>query len=322
MENFIKKRNLGQTELQVTPIGLGLMDFSGDRKAFQAAFPAIPPQQKNAIVKAALKGGINWFDTAELYGFGASEKSLAAALQAAGETDHQVVIATKWLPLLRTAHNIPRNVQTRLRHLNPFPIDLYYIHMPYGLSSPEAEMDAMADLVEAGKIRSVGVSNFQVARMQRAHAALAKRGLHLAANQMEYSLLNRKIEASGVMQAAKDLGVTIVAYTPLASGVLTGKYHQNPELLKQAKSYQRRRFPRLVEQSRPLIDAMRSMAEKYSATLAQIALNWVINFQGETVVTIPGATKVAQAEQNAAAMNFKLSADDLARLDELSRDFR
>jgi aryl-alcohol dehydrogenase-like predicted oxidoreductase len=316
-----QKRKLGRTDVEITPIGLGVMEFSGGKFPFNAAFPPISQNEKNAIVKAALDGGINWFDTAELYGFGQSEQTTAAALKANGVQAGQVVIATKWFPLLRTARNIHRNVRSRLRYLGGYPIDLYMVHQPMGLSSPEAEMDAMASLVQAGKIRSVGVSNFNVERMQRASAALENHGLHLAVNQMEYSLLNRKIESNGVMQAAKDLGVTIIAYTPLASGVLSGKYHQHPELLQHSASFRRRSFPGLIEESRPLIQAMQPMADKYSATIAQIALNWVINFQGEIVVSIPGATKVSQAEQNAGAQNFKLSEEELAQLDELSRAF-
>ncbi len=322
MIKTISRRKLGLTNIEVSPIGLGMMEFSGGKQPFSMVFPTIPQEQKNAIIRAALDGGINWFDTAELYGLGQSEQTLAAALKANRIQAGEVVVATKWFPLLRTANNIPRTVKNRIRYLDGYPIDLYMVHQPFGLSSPEAEMEAMADLVEAGDIRSVGVSNFNVERMRRASAALEKHGLHLAVNQMEYSLLNRKIESNGVMQAAKELGITIIAYTPLASGVLSGKYHQNPELLKQAISYRRRSFPRLVEESRPLIEAMQAMAETYDATIAQIALNWVISFQGETVVAIPGATKVTQAKESAGAMDFTLSIEEMARLDELSRSYR
>jgi aryl-alcohol dehydrogenase-like predicted oxidoreductase len=311
-------RKLGRTNIAVSPIGLGMMEFAGGRWPFNVAFPTIPQEQKNAIVQAALEGGINWFDTAELYGFGESERTTVAALKANAIQPGQAVVATKWLPLFRTARNIPRNVKKRQRFLEGFPIDLFMVHFPFGLSSAEAEMDAMADLVEAGKIRSVGVSNFSAERMRRAHAALEKHGLPLAVNQMEYSLLNRKIERDGVLQAAKELGVTIIAYTPLASGVLSGKYHQDSASLQRSKSYRRFSFPRQVERSRPLIEAMRGMAEKYQASLAQIALNWVIHYQGETIVAIPGATRVQQAEQNAGAMKFKLSEEELNRLAEIS----
>jgi aryl-alcohol dehydrogenase-like predicted oxidoreductase len=266
-----------------------------------------------------MQGGTNWFDTAEIYGLGRSEQTLAQALQANTIQKGEVVVATKWQPMLRTAGNLRKTIDTRLRFLGGYPIDLFYVHMPWGLSGPEAEMDAMADLVEAGKIRAVGVSNFDAGRMQRAHAALEKRGLPLAANQMEYSLLNRKIETNGVLETARKLGVTIVAYTPLAYGLLSGKYHQNPQLVEKKPFMQRRRVQRQVERSRPVVEALMEIAARRGVTPAQAALNWVITSQGEGVVAIPGATSTRQAAENAAAMHFQLAEEELAQLDRLSR---
>ena len=180
-------------------------------------------------------------------------------------------------------------------------------------------MNAMADLVTSGKIRSVGVSNFSPVRMRRAHAALAKRGLPLAVNQVRYSLLHREIETDGTLAAAKELGVTIVAYTPLANGLLSGKYHKDAQLLAHLPALRRGMMARSIERTRPLINAMDVIAAKYNVTVAQVALNWLINFNGDAVVTIPGATKVRQAAENAAAMTFRLSTAELAQLDELSR---
>jgi aryl-alcohol dehydrogenase-like predicted oxidoreductase len=318
----IQTRSLGATGIQVTPIGLGVMEFAGGGGFAGMMFPVMPQADKNAIVQAALDGGVNWFDTAEMYGQGVSERSLAAALHAAGKTNDDVVVATKWLPFFRTAGNIRHSIDDRLRYLDGYRIGLYMIHQPWSFSSPEAEMDAMADLVEAGKIRSVGVSNFNVERMRRAHRRLQARGLPLAVNQMRYSLLDRRIETSGVLAAAKELGVTIIAYTPLALGLLSGKYHQDPALLQRQPALRRMRLRDRIERTRPLIAALEEIAPRYDATPAQVALNWVINFQGETVVTIPAATKVSQARDNAGAMRFRLSADDLARLDELTREYR
>jgi aryl-alcohol dehydrogenase-like predicted oxidoreductase len=318
----ISTRPLGKTGIQVTPIGMGVMEFSGGGGMAGLAFPVMPQEEKNAIIQTALDGGINWFDTAEIYGEGVSERSLASALKAAGKQPGELVIATKWSPILRTARNIPITIKDRLRFLDGFPVDLYYIHQPISFSSPEAEMNAMADLVEAGKIRSVGVSNFNVVRMLRAHAALEKRGLHLATNQVRYSLVDRKIESDGTLEAARELGVTITAYTPLGSGLLSGKYHKNPELLKKKSFVWRGRIQRQLESSRPLVAALEEIGQKYQATPAQVALNWVIWFNGELVVTIPGATKTQHATENAAAMRFRLSDAELSRLDELSRRFR
>lgn len=318
-KHVVEMRKLGKTNIEVTPIGLGVMEMAGGGGLMGFAFPVIPQEEKKAIIKAALDGGINWFDTAELYGSGVSEQSLATGLKAAGKSDEDVVIATKWWPFLRTAKNIPRTIDDRLRFLGGYSIANYMVHQPYSFSSPEAEMNAMADLVEAGKIRSVGVSNFNPAQMRRAHAALAKRGFPLAVNQMEYSLLNRKIENNGVLETSGELGVTIIAYTPIAHGLLSGKYHKDPELVSRLPGWRKMIIGRNIERSRPLIDAMDEIATRHDVTIAQVALNWVINFNGDVVVAIPGATKVRQAEESAGAMKFRLSGDEMARLDELSR---
>ena len=321
-EIIIAKRNLGKTGLRVTPIGLGVMQFSGGAGLFGKAFPILTQEEKTAIVKMALDRGINWFDTAQLYGFGRSEESLSNALKILGVKDEEVIIATKWLPLLRTARNIPRSIEDRLRYLNGYTIDLYMVHQPWSFSSPEAEMDAFADLVEAGKIRTVGVSNFSPERMRRAQDALAKRGLSLAVNQVEYSLIQRKIETDGTLETARDLGISIVAYTPLGYGLLTGIYHQKPELLESKSSFRRSRLERMIEPSRPLVEALIEIAEKHAVTPAQVALNWLVTRHGEIVVTIPGASKVQQVEDNSGAMYFELTVEEADRIDRLSQQFK
>ena len=317
-----QKRRLGGTDLEVSPIGLGVMQFSGGKGMTGILFPDIPQKEKNDIIKAALDGGINWFDTAEMYGRGNSEQGLAKALEAAEKEDEEVIVATKWFPIFRTAGNIGKTISNRIRYLNGYTIDLYMVHQPWGFSSPEAEMNAMADLVEQGKIRTVGVSNFSADQMQRAHKALEKRGLTLAVNQVQYSLLSREIETNGILDSAKELGVTIVCWSPLARGVLAGKYHQNPDLIKEKRFAWRLMLGRKIEGSAQLVKALGEIAENYGATQAQVALNWLVNFHGDIVVAIPGASKVNQAEESAGAMKFKLSDDEMAQLDQLSRDFR
>ena len=314
----IEKRTLGKTNIEITPIGLGMMEFAGGGGLIGSAFPVIGQEEKNAIVKAALDGGVNWFDTAELYGAGVSEASLSTALKAAGKSDNDVVVATKWWPMMRTARNIPKTIDNRLRFLNGYGIGNYMVHQPFSFSSPEAEMDEMAKLVEAGKVRSVGVSNFNPAMMRRAHRQLQKYGLPLAVNQVRYSLLDRAIERNGTLQTARELGVTIIAYTSLESGLLSGKYHKHPELVEKKSFYWRGRLRRNIEKSRALVTALEEIGARYNASAAQAALNWTIHAQGEIVVTIPGATKVSQAEESAGAMKFKLTSDEVARLNELS----
>lgn len=314
----VKRRPLGQTGIEITPIGLGMMEFAGGGGMMGPVFPVIDQQEKTATIKAGLEGGVNWFDTAELYGAGVSEQSLATGLKALGVKDQDVVIATKWWPLFRTARNIPKTIEDRLRFLDGYSIDLYQVHQPFSFSSPEAEMDAMAELVKAGKIRSVGVSNFNAGQMRRAHRQLQKYGLPLASNQVRYSLLDRSIERNGVLSTAKELGITVIAYTPLGSGMLSGKYHKQPELLAKKNRYWRMRLQRTLEKSRGLVSMLEEIAVHYQVTASQVALNWVINAQGDTVVTIPGVTRVGQAQESAGAMKFELTGAEIARLNEAS----
>ena len=182
-------------------------------------------------------------------------------------------------------------------------------------------MDQMADLVEAGIIRAIGVSNFSADKMVAAHEALAERSIPLASNQVQVSLHNRRILSNGVLDAAKDLGTTIIAYSPLGQGLLTGKFHDNSELLKNTPRVRRRLLRRKLKKSQPLIDELKAIAETHSVTPAQIALNWVINFQDDIVVAIPGASKPIHAKQNAEAMEFKLSSEERKTIDDLSIQF-
>jgi len=314
-------RRLGRTEMKISPIGLGVMQFSGTNGVFRFMFDNLAQDEINSIIQTAIDGGVNWFDTAEMYGRGHSERALSRALKAAGMADDDVVVGTKWMPLLRTAGNIRKTIDARLHALDGFSIDLYMVHQPWSFSSPESEMREMADLVEAGKIRAVGVSNFNADQMRRAHAALAKRGLPLAVNQVQYSLLHRDIESNGVLEAAKELGVMIVAWGPLASGLLTGKYHREPGRLGRTPIGRRMRLGRQIERSRSLIEALEDLASTHEVSPAQVALNWVIHSHGDTVVAIPGASKPFQAEENAGAMHFKLSDTERERLDNLSKPF-
>jgi aryl-alcohol dehydrogenase-like predicted oxidoreductase len=309
-----QKRPLGQTGMQITPIGLGVMQFSGGSGIFGMVFPDLSQDEMNAIIKAALDGGINWFDTAEMYGRGNSERGLATALKTLSKQDDEVIVGTKWFPIFRTANNIHRTIDDRLRYLNGYTIDLYMVHQPWGFSSPEAEMNSMADLVENGKIRSVGVSNFSADQMKRAHDALAKRGLPLAVNQVQYSLLYRKIETNGILDTAKELGITIVAWSPLARGILSGRYHNDPDIYNQLPFARKMMMRDKIKDSSPIIEALNEISQKYDATAAQVALNWLVNFHGETVVAIPGASKVHQAEESAGVMKFKLSDEEMAQL--------
>ncbi len=320
--NGIQVRRLGRTDIEISPIGIGTWQFAGGKGIDSLVWQDVADKETVDIVKTARAGGVNWFDTAEAYGWGRSERRLASALEAAGATDDDTLVATKWMPLFRTANSLGSNIEKRKACLAPYSVGLLQIHQPIALATVKAQMDAMADLVEKGLIRSVGISNFPSFMMRRAHAALAARGVLLASNQVKISLLNRRIETLGVLKAAKEFGVTLIAYSPLEMGILTGKFHKDPTLLK-TRPFGRRLFMRVqLERSRKLVGALEEVAAANGVSPAVVALSWLINYYGETVVAIPGATKVSQAEQNVAAMQLKLSDKEMAHIDQLSRRFR
>ncbi len=141
-------------------------------------------------------------------------------------------------------------------------------------------------------------------------------------NQVHFNLLHREIESNGILDTARALGVTIIAYTPLAQGLLSGKYHKDPKQLSKLKTWNKPMILSKLESTRRLINAMEEIAANHEATISQVALNWVINFHGNIIVAIPGATKAHQAQESAGAMSFRLSDDEMARLDVLSRGLK
>lgn len=324
MEKTINLRPLGRTDLMVTPVGLGCWQFSKQKNTAGKFWPNLEEEVIDRVVSLSLEGGINWFDTAEAYGNGASEDELSRALQKAGKKPGEVRIATKWMPVFRFASNIPKTIDARINALAPYPIDLYQIHQPWGFSNEKKEMTAMAGLLEKKLIQNIGVSNFSAKRMKNAWETLDKKGIHLASNQVRYSLLDRRIESNGVMDLAKKLGISIIAYSPLAQGLVTGKFHENPELLKNIglRKYIPQFKPAALKKSLPVIILVKELAVKYHVTPSQVALNWLIHFQGDTVVAIPGATKENHAKENVGAMSFRLSDEDMAKLDKVSSVFK
>jgi aryl-alcohol dehydrogenase-like predicted oxidoreductase len=315
-------RSLGQSDLQVSHLGLGCAQFSRGEGPAGMFWPAIPDPEVEAIVGAALDGGMNWFDTAEGYGGGASERSLASALQALGRDPAATLIATKWTPFLRWAGSLRRTIDDRLAALNVPRVDLHQIHQPYSFSSNEALMNALADLIDAGQVRYAGVSNYSAKGMRQAHAALAARGYPLVANQVRFGLLDRRIEHNGVLDAAQELGVSIIAYSPLGQGMLTGKYHDDPALIeKKGRIFKWfSGYGKNLERSRPIVARLKEIAARHQATPAQVALSWTVNYHGDVVVAIVGASSRRQAEETAAALKLSLSDDELVALDEVSRN--
>jgi aryl-alcohol dehydrogenase-like predicted oxidoreductase len=227
-----------------------------------------------------------------------------------------VMIATKFMPFpwrLRRG-SLLRALRGSLRRLGMAQADLYQIHWPTPPLSIETWMDALADTVEAGLTRMVGVSNYNLAQMRRAHATLARRGVALASNQVEYSLLHRDPEHNGVLDACRQLGVTLITYSPLAKGLLTGKY--TPE--EPPPAARRRLLGPQLPRVQPLIRLMREIGEAHGGkTPAQVALNWIIC---KGAVPIPGARNARQAAQNARAVGWRLTGDQIAALDAVTEN--
>ncbi|WP_416150429.1 aldo/keto reductase [Salipaludibacillus sp. HK11] len=315
-------RQLGNSNLRISALGLGCWQFSKGEGMVGGFWPEMKQDDIDKIVKLSLEGGINWFDTAEVYGKGQSEMALAEALNNLDVEEKDALIATKWWPLLRGSRSITNTIDKRQHALNGRTIDLYQIHQPFSLSSVKAEMKAMIELIESDKIKNVGVSNFNESKMREAHQVLTSAGYSLASNQVKYSLLDRRIENNGVLAAAKELGITIIAYSPLEQGILSGKFHKNPELIKNISGP--RKYSSLfkasgLERTKPLNDLLEKVSNKYQVSQTQVALNWLIHYHGETVVAIPGASKLHHAEQNIGTLKFKLSEQDMAEIDQVSR---
>ncbi len=318
---MLEKRTLGKTDIKVSPIGIGVMMWMSGRGLIGRVAPGISDEIKNDIIKESFNGGINFFDTAEMYGFGRSETNLVKALKANNIENKDVVIGTKWIPFFRRARNMRRTINKRIHYLDDFTVDLYMIHQPISFSSIKTEMKELARLVENGKVRSVGISNYNAEKMRKAHEELEKLGIPLAANQVQYSLVRRNIERNGILDTAKELGVTITAYTPLAGGLLTGKLHNNPDMMKNKFAMYRMVAKRNLEESIPLVETLTEIAKTHEVLPGQVALNWLVTYSGDTVVTIPGATKAYQAKESAGALSFNLSKVELEEIAEVSEVF-
>jgi aryl-alcohol dehydrogenase-like predicted oxidoreductase len=292
-------------------------------------WPALSPETVDAVVAAALEGGINWFDTAEGYGRGHSERSLARALEAAAESgrrEERVHVATKWWAFPRFAGSIRRTIRERRAALGGRVIDLYQIHQPISFSTLRGQMNALADVVAAGHVRAVGVSNFGARSMRRSAGMLRARGVPLASNQVRYNLLDRRIETNGVLEAAEAMGITIIAYSPLAQGVLTGRFHGGADADPEPLTGVRRRLPQFrparLRAASPVVELLRDVAGRHGGTPAQVALAWVTQRRPGVVAAIAGASTPTQAETNARSMELGLTGEDLERLDRASSSFR
>jgi aryl-alcohol dehydrogenase-like predicted oxidoreductase len=259
-----------------------------------------------------LSQGINFFDTAETYGQGKSERIIGSLATWATQP---IKIATKFSPFpwRLTRSELLKALKKSMERLQRPYIELYQVHWPWPPITIETWMNGMLDALHKGWIGAVGVSNFDRKQVQTAYDTLIRNGNQLASNQVEYNLLNRKIETNGVFNLCKSLGVSILAYSPLAMGVLTGKYSVNslPPGMRG-----RRYNHKVLHQIEPLLATLKHIGEEHEGkSVSQVALNWVIC---KGAIPIPGAKNAQQAKQNIGAAGWRLTESEIARLDQLS----
>lgn len=295
--------------LHAVEIGLGAWQW-GDRIVWGYG-QGYTDDDLRAAFQVSLDEGVRFIDTAEVYGTGRSELLLGQFLK---ETEQPVLVATKFFPMpwRLTKNSIPRALKGSLDRIGVESVDLYQIHWPSPVLSPERMMEGMLLCIEKGWTRTVGVSNFGQKRMLRAYSTLAQHGIPLASNQVHYSLLSREVEKNGTLARCKELGVRLIAYSPLEKGLLTGKYSpEKPPPGPRSRQYAER-LPRIG----PLLKMLTEIGQDHGGkTNAQVALNWLIC---KGALPIPGAKNAAQAVENAGGAGWRLTEDEVTRLDEAS----
>ncbi len=309
-----ERRRLGASGLTVSALGVGTWSW-GDAPFW--GYGGAPDRTEIAAAfRASLDAGVTFFDTAELYGGGGSERLLGALAREAGQP---VVIASKFTPYphrlsVRTLHAALDRTCARL---GVSTLDLYLVHWPYTMLRIEALMDAMAEAVQSGKVRAVGVSNFTATQMRRAHDRLARHGIPLAANEVRYNVLARQPETDGVRAACRELDVALIAHSPLVHGMLAAATDGRPMPV----SGPRRFLPAYRGERLRAIDAtvavLREIAGARGRTVAQVALNWLL-CQDDRIIPIPGAKRAVHAQANAGALGWRLTDAELATIDRIS----
>jgi aryl-alcohol dehydrogenase-like predicted oxidoreductase len=303
-------KTLGNSTLQVGRIGLGCMGMSEFYGGTRDEAGHI------GTLHAAVDLGIQHFDTADMYGVGHNEELLAKAFS---DRWNKVTVATKfgmrrgangeWLGISARPEYVKEACEKSLKRLGRETIDLYYQHRPDPNVPVEESVGAMKELVEQGKVRFIGVSEFSAEQLRKAHAVHP-----ITALQTEYSLWTRNVEEDGTLAACRDLGIAFVAYSPLGRGFLTGAI-PNREALDE-KDW-RRDNPRfsgaaLAENAR-FVELIRDIAAQKGATAAQVALAWVLA-QGEDIFTIPGTRRIERLEENLGAWKVRFTPQELAEI--------
>ncbi|MCZ7526479.1 MAG: aldo/keto reductase [Acidimicrobiia bacterium] len=295
--------------VRVSVVGLGTWQFGAREWGYGEDYAQ---REARAIVERALDLGVNLLDTAEMYAFGRSERIVGEAVR--GRRD-EVLLATKIFPVLPLASIVERRARASLVRLGVEAIDLYQVHWPNPVVPIGTTMEGMRRLLDAGLIRHVGVSNFSLTGWQAAERAL---GGSVLSNQVAYSLAHRGPERA-LLPWAQATDHLVIAYSPLAQGLLSGRYDTGHL----PRGVARRTNPLFLddnlERARELVETLQEVARAHDASPAQVALAWLL--RRPNVVVIPGASSVAQLEANVAAADLELDDDEDARLTDASDRF-
>ena len=295
--------------LHAIEMGLGAWQF-GDRVMWSYG-QTHNRDDIQAVFQTSLNQGIRFIDTAEIYGMGKSERFLGEMLKS---TDQPVLVASKFFPFPWRLHRsfMRMALKNSLERLGLERLDLYQVHFPTPLTSPETLMDWMAGFHKEGLIRTIGVSNFNPAQTLRAYTTLARQGIPLASNQVEFNLLNRHIEKNGLLARCQELGIRVIAYSPIAKGFLSGKYSAEKLPAGPRAAMARTLLPKI----QPLLKLMTEIGQDHGGkSNAQVAINWCI---AKGTMPIPGAKNGAQAQENAGAVGWKLTVEQVSALDKAS----
>lgn len=336
--NDIGPRKLGASDLVVPSLGIGTGSWGEKILGYGKRYTR---EDITQAYRACLDAGLNYFDTAEGYGKGESERLLGECRRQDGRP---IITATKFAPPTLFAPSFSRSspralleaLDGSLKRLGVERIDLYQLHYPPAAKKIDAFVDVLVEAVRAGKVRAVGVCNFNAPLMRQAHASLARHGIPLASNQVGYSLLKRYPETNGVLDACRELDVALIAYMPLSEGILSGKYRTGAVRYPGSFSWffrlsqldpfketggstpvRRRLFsrPRVLQREKleTLFVVLDEIAQAHGKTMAQVALNWLVTGDPR-VIPIPGAKNERQARENAGALGWSLTKEEHARV--------
>jgi len=305
------RRKIGDNE--VFCIGYGAMGLSG---AYNKDFVTLPDEERFKVLDAVFDSGCTYWDTADIY-FD-SEELLGKWFKRTGKRD-QVYLASKFGFVSHTdidgsPKHVEEAIEASLKKLDVECIDLYYLHRPDSKVPIEVTVGALAELVKAGKIKHIGLSECSASTLRRAHAVHP-----IAALQVEYSPFTLDIEDPeiNVLKTARELGIAIVAYSPLGRGLLTGRFKSPDDFedlfRKNTPRYSAENFPNILA----LVDVLKKIGEKHGATGAQATLAWLLA-QGPDIIPIPGTSRIPTLKENVAAANIKLTDDELAEIRQLA----